>query len=73
MIFYLVVWVGIISDACDVDSDCIDAVSESICTSGTCSCLSGYRSNSGGEECIKRMYKTNPPTCLISSISFSSN
>ena len=45
---------GIISDPCDVEADCYDAVPDSTCTSGTCSCLSGYRSNATGEECIKR-------------------
>ena len=45
---------GIISDACDEDSDCSDAVPESLCTSGTCSCLSGYRSSVSGDQCIKR-------------------
>ena len=45
---------GIISDACVEDSDCYDAVSASACTSGTCSCVSGYRSKSAGQECIKR-------------------
>ena len=48
---------GIISDRmdpCVEDSDCYDSVPDSTCTSGTCSCVSGYRSSAEGDTCRKR-------------------